>query len=180
APVIDTVNNKLLVAVADNTVTPDQASLYVCNLDGSNCAVKDISVGQGQNSGLYPSIAIDPTGHVTTAADGPKGFRCALDGTGCTYHDLSTGHYGTLTSAAVDAVANKLYVAAQDSSTKLALYRCELDGSACAYVDMSGGHPNASGGTPSMVIDPTNQRLLVATIDGSNGYKPALFALSLW
>jgi hypothetical protein len=57
--VIDKVRGKLLV-VAENGASSSTPVLFECNLDGSTCTNRDLSAGQGPNSGLTPSVVIDP------------------------------------------------------------------------------------------------------------------------
>ncbi|PJZ47322.1 chitobiase/beta-hexosaminidase C-terminal domain-containing protein [Leptospira brenneri] len=56
---LDRSSEKLLV-VTRNNFTGYKASLFRCNLDGSACTHTDISAGQGTNSGMEPSLTIDP------------------------------------------------------------------------------------------------------------------------
>src|SRR5262249_28950576 len=64
---IDTAGSKLLVVTA-NGANSFKPALFRCNLDGSGCAYSDISVGQGANSGYYPSLVIDsPTAKLLAA-----------------------------------------------------------------------------------------------------------------
>ncbi|HEY3236076.1 MAG TPA: hypothetical protein VGJ84_15270 [Polyangiaceae bacterium] len=56
--VIDTVNQKLLVATT-NAANGGRPALFRCELDGSGCTYTDISAGQGLESGDYPSVLID-------------------------------------------------------------------------------------------------------------------------
>jgi hypothetical protein len=187
---IDEANSKLLIATEDasNGYRP---ALFRCNLDGSSCTYADISAGTGVTSGEYPSIGIDSTGGklvVVTQDQGnafkPALFRCNLDGTSCAYTDISAGAgtgSGATPKVAIDTLNAKLLVATRDDSNnkKPGLFRCNLDGTACAYVDISAGATANSGIAPSIAIDETSARLFVATDDGSNSDKPALFACSI-
>ncbi|HEY3235864.1 MAG TPA: hypothetical protein VGJ84_14195, partial [Polyangiaceae bacterium] len=55
---IDATNGKLLV-VTENGANANKPALFRCHLDGTGCTYTDISVGQGANSGLAPSVVID-------------------------------------------------------------------------------------------------------------------------
>ncbi|TGL88538.1 chitobiase [Leptospira congkakensis] len=56
--VIDEVNRKLLV-VATYGSNDIKIGLFRCNLDGTSIVYRDISAGQGVNSGFLPFVAID-------------------------------------------------------------------------------------------------------------------------
>ncbi|HEY3233647.1 MAG TPA: hypothetical protein VGJ84_02955, partial [Polyangiaceae bacterium] len=181
---IDSTNDKLLV-VTNNGANWDRAALFRCNLDGTGCTYTDISAGQGPVSPLSASAVIYITKRkllVITAVGAL--FRCNLDGTGCTYTDISAGQ-GVLSgfnpSAVIDSTNGKLLVVTTNfrNSLKLGLFRCNLDGTGCTYTDISAGQGVFSGFYPSAVIDTANGKLLVATKNGANANKPALFQVCL-
>ncbi|TGK89503.1 chitobiase [Leptospira bourretii] len=181
--VVDTRNGKLL-AVTQNGAINNISSLFRCNLDGSNCSHTDISAGQGTNSGLSPSAAVDTiNGKLLVITQNgtnngkPSLFRCNLDGSNCSYTDISTGqgtNSGNTPSTAIDTINAKLLVITQNGANngKPSLFRCNLDGSNCSHTDISAGQGTNSGVNPSAVIDPLNGKLLIAT---QNSNKLALF-----
>jgi hypothetical protein len=56
---LDHANGKILI-VTRNQSNYSKSSLFRCNLVGTDCSHKDISAGQGNNSGLSPSMVINP------------------------------------------------------------------------------------------------------------------------
>jgi hypothetical protein len=190
SPVIDTLNQKLLVAVCDVDKKP---LLLRCALDGTACATIDISAGQGMESGRSASVVIDAANQrlLVVTENGAPGqakpslFLCKLDGTTCSHVDLSAGQAagsGSTPSAVIDAANGKLFVATKNgaNSYKPSVFRCDLNGAKCGHVDVSAGQGTGSGDTPSAVIDVANQKLLVVTVNAANGSKPSLFTLGLW
>jgi hypothetical protein len=187
ATIIDDVNAKLLIATDDST-NDDLPGLYRCDLSGASCTFNDISADAG---GKFPAIAIDSTNDkllVVTENDRngyrPALFRCNLDGTSCAFVDISANagvNSGWGPSVAIDTANHKLLVATNDESNagKPALFRCNLDGSSCARIDISATAAANSGEAPSLAIDTVNGKLLIATQDGSNGQKLALFRCNL-
>ncbi|WP_246048045.1 chitobiase/beta-hexosaminidase C-terminal domain-containing protein [Leptospira ilyithenensis] len=187
--VIDPIANKLLV-VTSNGANNYKPSLFRCNLDGSNCTHTDISVGQGAYSGNHPSAAIDPIANKLLIAtrneandQKPSLFRCNLDGSNCIHTDISVGQgtaSGLSPEISIDLITGKVLVTAINAANnyKPSLFQCNLDGSSCTHTDISAGQgPNSASGLSyiSMIIDPTTGKLLVATTNGANSNKPALF-----
>jgi hypothetical protein len=185
--IIDAVNAKLLIATDDST-NDDLPGLYRCDLSGASCTFDDLSADAG---GKFPSIAIDNANDkllVVTENDRngyrPALFRCNLDGTSCAFVDISANagvNSGWGPSVAIDTANQKLLVATNDESNagKPAIFRCNLDGSSCARIDISATAAANSGEAPSLAIDTVNAKLLIATQDGSNGQKLALFRCNL-
>jgi hypothetical protein len=187
--VIDGASGKLLVVTKDGAFS--RPSLFRCNLDGTSCTHTDISAGQGENSGSFPSAVIDTTNRkllvVTTngaSSNKPSLFRCNLDGTGCFHIDISAGvgaNSGYSPSAVIDATNGKLLVVTENgaSSFKPSLFRCDLDGTGCSHVDISAGQGSESGTAPQALIDATNGKLLVVTTERGSSSKPGLFRCDL-
>ncbi len=156
-----------------------------------NVTFADISAGQGASSGQRPKIAVDSTNAkvlvvTTNGANGSRLalFRCNLDGSSCTYTDISAAQgasSGTTPSLVIDNANSKLLVATDNGANgnRLALFRCNLDGSSCTYTDISAAQGASSGTNPSLTIDSANSKLLVATENGANGSRPALFRCNL-
>lgn len=78
---IDLENEKILV-VSTNSLNSKRPLLTRCELDGSDCRTLDFSAGQGDKSGISPSVAIDPiNGYViavTVSANKPAIFRWGI------------------------------------------------------------------------------------------------------
>jgi hypothetical protein len=188
--VIDSANGKLLVVTQDEG-NANKPALFRCNLDGTACAYRDISAGQGAGSGNWPVALVDSANNklLVVTSNEVTGytlalFRCNLDGTACTYRDISAGQpaqSGLSPTAVIDAAGGQLLVATLDAANdgKPALYRCNLDGTACTYRDISAGRGPVSGAVPSAVLDATHRRLLVVTEDSSNQQRPSLFSVCL-
>ncbi|MEO8798320.1 MAG: hypothetical protein ABI551_10575 [Polyangiaceae bacterium] len=100
AVVLDTVHSKMLIVARDQTSALDHVKLHRCDLDGTNCAVTDLSAKAGVASGAgHPHIALDSSQQIwvtvpTTTVGVPTVLRCATDGSGCTAVDLSVGNGG--------------------------------------------------------------------------------------
>lgn len=189
--VIDTINNRLLVA-AENAANGDRPSLYRCNLDGTGCTHTDISAGQGANSGGFTEARIDFVNQklLVVTQDGsnsnrPSLFRCNLDGTACTHADLSAGQ-GTNPAQrpdpVIDTLNSKLLVFGRNSNTgnALSMYRCDLDGANCTHTDIStvAGQGGNAVAVPSAVIDSVGNKVLIA-VRGPDFNRPALFRCDL-
>jgi len=194
--VIDNVNNKLLVAVTEPTTK--KPGLLLCNLDGSSCIHRDISAGQGSNSGYYPSLTIDTVNSkilvVTLKAVDPgflSLFRCNMDGTGCTHTDISAEQnfsFDSVPDIKIDTVNSKILVATYVWYNpydpvwlgKPGLFRCNLDGSGCTHTDISAGLEGTNTGhVTSMTIDYSNSKILVISRNEANDHKPVLFRCNL-
>lgn len=165
----------------------------------------DISAGQGGNSagsgsisGAIPSANIDFVNSkflVVTVNDANNGkpslYRCDLDGSNCTHTDLSAGqgiNSGRNPNAAIDTVNQKFLVVARNGANdnKPSLYRCNLDGTNCTHTDISANQGTNSAGDssshkygPKIVIDDSNQKILVVTTNDANNGKLSLFRCNL-
>ncbi|MCW7474741.1 chitobiase [Leptospira levettii] len=129
------------------------------------------------NSGGNSSISLLEATALTTVT--PPG----TSSTG-TYVDVSAGQgsgSGNFPSAIIDRRNNKLLIATtnQANSGRLSLFRCNLDGTSCTYHDISSSQGTNSGIRPSITIDEKNQTILVATTNGANNNKLALYRCSL-
>jgi hypothetical protein len=144
----------------------------------------DISAGEGEGSGGFPSVAIDTVNGkllAVTADDLLNGasalFRCNLDGTGCAFLDISaalgSNRSGGTGRALIDGANSKLLDVMGDN-----MLRCNLDGTGCAYVDLSAGHAMPTVGTPAALIDDANGKLL-SVLQSESGARPVLFRCSL-
>jgi hypothetical protein len=116
--VIDTVNNKLLVATT-NGANGHRPGLFRCAVDGTACSYSDISAGQGAESGWNPTAIVDTvdkkllvvTANGTSPSQKAALFRCELDGTACTFSDISAGQgpgSGSSPRAVLDPIRHKL------------------------------------------------------------------------
>ncbi|TGL39020.1 fibronectin type III domain-containing protein [Leptospira perdikensis] len=184
--IVDHVNGKLLV-IAGNGYYHYKPYLYRCNLDGTNCSLTDISVGQGPHSGDFPSATLDYINRkllvVTQNAQNsnkPSLFRCNLDGTSCTFTDISAGqgsNSGNKPSVKIDYINEKLLIVATNGANnyKPSLFSCNLDGSNCSHTDISAGQGVQSGASPRAILNPINGKIIVVTSNGANSNKPSLF-----
>ena len=175
---VDTVNQKLLVATTDDTNS--EVALLRCALDGTGCTFTDLMAGQPFAGYAYPSPAIDPSnGMISMAAveqdtGGAKAvlFRCQLDGTGCSYNDVSSGHLYTTDNvllpprptALLDSAGGHLLVVGCYSGMP-GLARCALDGTACTFTDISGGHGAVE---VQAVVDASKGKLVVVAEDATS------------
>ena len=184
---IDTANSKVIIATR-NDAQDSKLWLFICNLDGSGCANHDASGGQGPNSGITPSLAIDTINAKVLIATRNVGndnkpwlYICNLDGSSCSDHDVSAGQgsrSGNDPSLAIDTANSKVLIATRNDREPW-LFICNLDGSGCTNHDISAGQVGNSGLTPSLAIDTVNSKALVATRHGPQGSRPWLFICNL-
>lgn len=185
--VIDTINQKLLVATYDsnNLYGP---GLFRCNLDGTGCTYVGINVGPSL-SATVEGITIDAANKklIITQINGflpssPGLFRCNLDGSGCVYQALPGADMVYL-QPVIDPVNNKLWVGADDASKstggKPAAIRCNIDGSGGMSFSVAVNQGPKSGSAAQTLYDAANKRLLMVTEDDSNSAKLSLFVVDL-
>ncbi len=183
-------STRKLLAVVNNGANGRRPGLFICDLDGSNCFYRDISAGQGENSGYVPFALIDSlsgkllvvTANSSVSSMKPSLFRCDLDGTNCSHHDISAGQgsgSGYRPSAVIDTLNRKLLVAAANmgNSGKIGLYRCNLDGSNCTHTEISNG--NNTGLNPNMKIDMVNKQIFIVSANLAAAFRPSLFRCNL-
>ncbi|RHX84875.1 chitobiase/beta-hexosaminidase C-terminal domain-containing protein [Leptospira stimsonii] len=174
----------------ESPLSVERSGTPTTSIPGATTAVhKDISgaVGQGTDSGKFPSAAIDPINKkllVVTQngsnGDKPSLFRCDLNGNSCQHFDISSGqgnNSGKNPSIVVDEIGGKILVATENgaNSSKPSLFRCDLGGSNCGHFDISAGQGSGSGTNPKILIDQLNRKLLVVTNNLANGIRPSLF-----
>ncbi|MCW7479647.1 chitobiase/beta-hexosaminidase C-terminal domain-containing protein [Leptospira kanakyensis] len=188
--VFDSLNEKLLL-VARNNSNNSKLSLFRCSHTGTGCTYADISTGQGNNSGIYPSAVIDPINQKLLVAtlnmsNGNKIslYRCNLDGTSCTHTDISLGfneNFINAPNAILDLINKKILVITinNNNAGKLLLIRCNLDGTGCALTDISAGQGGIAGVYRGVTIDKYNQKLLVVSRNFGNNDKPSLIRCNL-
>ncbi|TGM01933.1 fibronectin type III domain-containing protein [Leptospira jelokensis] len=186
---VDRVNAKILVATQNGA--NGKPSLFRCNLDGTNCTHRDLSAGQGTNSGQQLKFVIDRNNDKILVVSNnsannqkPSLFRCNLDGTSCTHTDISAGQgsvSGLEPSVAVDQINGKILVVTRNGANnfKPGLFRCNLDGTNCTHTDISAGQGENSGPEPSIALDHVNGKLLVVTNNAVTNLKPSLFRCNL-
>ncbi|TGM63628.1 chitobiase [Leptospira meyeri] len=120
-PILDTINNKLLVVTQSGS---SRVYLFRCEVDGTNCSHTDISAaaGKGNDSGSAPQPFIDLLNSklIIVGGNSPTGinlFRCNLDGTECTNTDIAPG---IITQGMIDLAWNpftaKLLIAISNNS----------------------------------------------------------------
>ena len=186
---IDTANSRVLIATQNNAQS-GKPWLYICNLDGSACFDYDISSGEGVDSGMCPSLAVDTVNSKVLVAtqnrprsNRPWLFICNLDGSACSDHDMSGGrtNYGNAPSLAIDTINSKAIVATWSiaDNSRPWLHICNLDGSACSSHNASATQGALSGLAPSLAIDPVTAKVLIATRNSGQSNKAWLFVCNL-
>ncbi|MBM9500511.1 chitobiase/beta-hexosaminidase C-terminal domain-containing protein [Leptospira sp. 201903071] len=174
----------------ESSLSVERSGIPTTSIPAATTAVhKDISgaVGQGTDSGKYPSAAIDPVNKklLVVTQNGSNGnkpslFRCDLNGNSCQHFDISSGQgseSGRNPSIVVDEIGGKILVATENGSTtsKTSLFRCALDGTNCVHIELSAGYGSGPWVNPKILIDQLNRKLLVVTNNVSNGIRPSLF-----
>ncbi len=181
----DSTNSKLLTTTT-NCARGNRLSLFRCDMDGTNCTHRLLT----SNRGYYSDVLADSVNNklLTIYAESSqrKGtlLYCDMDGTNCVTRDISGGagrYSGYYPSAVIDRTNSKLLVAFQNGANqnRLGLSRCDLDGNNCTYINISAGQSVLSGYTPDMVIDTTNQKILVATRNAGDRGRISLFRCDL-
>ncbi|MBX3213212.1 MAG: hypothetical protein KF850_14350 [Labilithrix sp.] len=178
--VVDEANGKLLVAIT-NRQASNRLGLVHCNLDGTDCKLRDISaVGGATYTGANPSAVIDKTlGKLLVATEnGASGgalgfFSCNLDGSEARAHNMYTaGPRIDAPSAVLDATNGRLLVATtnMDNNARSHLYSCAFSTGTCSGRDISpdGGVLTLSARQPAAAIDSSNGSLLVVSYDSTS------------
>lgn len=83
--------------------------------------------------------------------------------------------------AAIDLTNSKLLAVSnnQSQASKPWLFRCDADGSNCSDHDLSATQGANSGAGPSFVVDGSNNKLLIVTVNISQSNKPWLYRCDL-
>ncbi|MCB1193967.1 MAG: hypothetical protein H7A23_06555 [Leptospiraceae bacterium] len=185
------IDAKIYITFMD-TSNSNKPGLYICNLDLSGCFYKGISTGQGSDSGWYPKIVIDKqrlliVTHNLSNSKKPGLFTCDLNGENCSYIDISSLLSGGpwentfyTPSISVDSSSNILIATKNDSNdSKLSLFLCNSDITNCSQTNISSvvGQGNNSGNSPSILV--YDSKVYIATNNGNNSYRPALFYCDL-
>ncbi|TGM04603.1 chitobiase/beta-hexosaminidase C-terminal domain-containing protein [Leptospira jelokensis] len=176
----DLINLKLLIAT-NNGANSNKPSLFRCELDGTACVHKDISSGQGSNSGRYPQIFIDYEGEkllvITQTGMITRLFLCNLEGSTCEVKDISannTGGGGPIQNVTLDRTNRKiLLVIVNPSDNYPRLIRCNMDGTNCDSKNISSGVK--SGLFASQVLNAMTGKIYVSGTNHENGKRPGLF-----
>ncbi len=192
SPDIILANNKSLIATYDDNGKP---SLILCDNDGTNCAAKDVSAGQGSDSGYDPDIAYDfindrilivTSNGSSVLTRKPSLFRCDQDGENCTHQDLTTGTgqgegSGNSPNIAIDTINDRLIVATQNAAAnnRLSLFVCNLSGTSCSHTDLSALVGDDTGFEPSLALDLPNNKLYVAARNNAQNDDVWLFRCNL-
>ncbi|TGL37414.1 fibronectin type III domain-containing protein [Leptospira perdikensis] len=191
--VYDPINEKIIIANFSGLPNSAKPNLYICNVDGTGCIYRDISLGVGRNmQGHRPRILLDSLNQkiivlspfAPNYSDKLGYFQCDLSGLNCVFRDISAatgrGNRSAVDASAVIDYANqKLLIVTLDDSTsqgKTSLFRCNLDGLNCTQSDISSGLGNNSGYEPEITLDPYNNKILVVVRldnmqDSANRYK---------
>ncbi|MBK8393821.1 MAG: hypothetical protein IPL26_01040 [Leptospiraceae bacterium] len=150
----------------------------------------DVSGGDVNSSGNYPSIVIDTQNSKlliarTFSTDYYSSLLrlsiCNLDGTSCSTKDISTlagqgNGSGNYPSIAVDTVNSKILIATENvaNNRKPSLFICNLDGSSCTHHDISAGRGDRSGESPKLLVDSVNNKVLLFTRNSESGLSNRL------
>lgn len=129
------------------------------------------------NSGGNSAVSLLEASALTTAT------QPGTSATGASV-DVSVGQgtgSGIFPSAIIDRRNNKILIATsnQANSGRLGLFRCHLDGTNCSYHDISSNQEANSGLNPAITIEEKNQKILIATRNGANNNKLALFRCNI-
>jgi hypothetical protein len=193
-PLIDTMNNKLLVVTTRHDVqinggggfsySHHRQTLVRCNFDGVGCALTDIGADTPFLPGPLAAVIDAASGKLLVAGaaeSGPALLRCEVDGTKCTYSAMSTWHdddeRGIFVHAAIDLSSRRLLVATTRKDAGLAFFQCDLDGTACTRDDGSSGAPGASW-IRSTLLDPTSGRFFAFVQEANKNITLATFCPS--
>ncbi|WCL48601.1 hypothetical protein [Leptospira sp. GIMC2001] len=185
-------NQKILGITENANNTFYKPSLFDCDQNFTQCIHKDISGNAGNDSGANSSITLDLISQKLLVAAQNNGnsaklslFRCNLDGSNCNHYDLSTiaeapNQTGYDPYIVINPFNRNIIVTARDiAENKLRGFFCSNDISTCEYKDLSAGQPANSGSAGSAVIDPINQKLLIATRNGADNNKLSIFRCDL-
>lgn len=174
--VLDATNQKMIV-VAQDAANQQRLKMFRCEMDGTGCVYKDLSIGMPAGSNGSPSAAIANGKLLVAVTNGAAGSRpalvtCALDGTVCTLTDISAGRpasSGIEPKLLVHGGALLVVTVDRSNDAKAALFRCTLDGASCTYADLSAGGAVNSGLQVEAAVDPATQKLYVVSrnADGS-------------
>lgn len=103
---------------------------------------------------------------------------CNLDGTSCISKDVSAmtnqgEGSGYKPSMVIDTVNSKILISTENTANnkKPSLFRCSLDGSSCSHIDISAGRGNLSGGSPKLLLDNVNSKILLLTENSETGFS---------
>ena len=183
---VDAANDRIYI-VTKNDAQGGALWAYVCTGDGRGCSGRDISGGQGANSGRNPSAALDAANgrlYVATrngpASSRPWLFVCNVQTWVCSNHDMSasqTGSSGVTPSLALDVPGGKVMVVAnnQAQTQKPWLFVCALNGTLCSDHDLSNTQADGSGRDPSFAFDATRGKVIVATRNDFQDQRPWVF-----
>ena len=182
--------DKLYVAYEESGGTLDLFRCDTATGGLANCSARNPVLA----SALKPAIAA-ANGTVFVSVNDPsnnnKPGLLVCDETQwptCTYKDVSAGAPDNVTagssypelSTAFDSTNGKVLTVVHDNSLSghPGLFRCDATGLNCTHGDLSGMTLDAgadSGFCPHALVDDDAGRLYVATQDGSNNQKPAVF-----
>ncbi|MDZ4724577.1 MAG: chitobiase/beta-hexosaminidase C-terminal domain-containing protein [Leptospira sp.] len=186
---IDYFNQKLITATR-NSANGSKPSLFICDLDGTNCTHSDISAGQANATAYDPFLVVDNVNQKLLIAGTNGGssfnislFRCDLDGTNCTNQNISGGTgVSYKPTLLMDSFYNKLIMVSRSGNSQNIIYsRCNLDGTNCVGKTLN--HGLAFGTLISSeinaTIDPISNKIVIVTRNGTNNNKPSLILCDL-
>jgi hypothetical protein len=134
AMALDTKNGRLVI-VSTNVTRQSRLYLTLCSLEAKPCLSVDIGAGAPENSGNFPSVAIDDDNEkilVVSKDDAggarPRLTRCNLDGTACSTTEFSAKRADTVydSAAAIDTVNGYFLAVVNDADNKVGVIRWGL------------------------------------------------------
>ena len=177
--VIDKANAKLVVA-ADVAAG---LGFWRCELDGTACGYQEAPLPTTPSLGQTTlSLAFNATNGKVVVAVGGGLVVCNADTTGC-----AQSSYPGITGLRDPAVAcdslGRIFVVgslygkvAAPETWRPTLVRCDADGTSCVTTDIGAGKPLLPVQAPSLVIDESEQKLMVAVADSQ---RPAVLRCQL-
>jgi hypothetical protein len=182
---LDEKNGRIVIAGAEEGT--GKLTLALCDKQLGTCTGRDASLGAANNAAIDPTLLVDSVNDrlVVVRQDlsgGGQGIlsytSCSLDGTSCGAKAINAGATNLYGPHAVLDPGKLLYAAVTNgaASGKLGLLRCGLDGNGCVFKDIgtATGAANFTGGNPTVMIDPANQKVVITTNDSS------VYLLHLW
>lgn len=149
------------------------ADLATCGLDGQACASVVMSAFAPDPSAAYDPVRKKVYVFFSSPSAHPAGAACNVDLTGCgTFLFAGTG---SPYAGAIDITSKKMLLVDPGPRVLLAA----LDATSPVSTDVSGGQPSGSGEEPSIAIDETNRKLVIAARNKNNGDRLGLFTCGI-
>jgi hypothetical protein len=191
--VVDSINNKVIVAANTGTGGVNNLSLFRFNHDGT---VPE-NVNFNDRPYAMPNMVIDIPNQkiiVTSSSQGVSNEdwnlimkRCDLTLNNCVNRNISIESGNPNVGMAypypildtVSSPSKLLIVGKYTLSAAAGLFRCNIDGTGCSFLDVSVGQGSQSAAGIKGVIDTINKKLLMLTHNQSDNYALGLFRCNL-